>query len=92
MLDLSYPSIIKISTNHLTALLHPTASRLPSLRTLGLRGILTSQSQPVNINGRYISTEKGMDVGESALLETKRTLMDAIRGGGRQRYIDVIWE
>ncbi|ODO10394.1 hypothetical protein I350_00989 [Cryptococcus amylolentus CBS 6273] len=85
VLDLSNPRYA-LSTTILTSLLHPAETQLPSLRTLGMRDLplpLLTASQ----------SEQGVkeDEGE-ALTVGRKGVGNVVRGGGRLRWVDIVWD
>ncbi|OXB39454.1 hypothetical protein LQV05_000693 [Cryptococcus neoformans] len=87
VLDLSHPRFpLPIST--LTTFLHPAETQLPSLRKLGMRGVHSQQM----IGSFGISALPGStDDGRQREKEAKRGIENIIRGGGRTRWIEIIW-
>jgi hypothetical protein len=97
MLDLSLPPL-PVHPPTLRALLHPPSSRLPSLRVLGLRNIQYDQPRTQLLQGDdgdiITSTARRPDREEvaNAQKEWRRGMTDVIRGEGRKRWIEVVWD
>jgi hypothetical protein len=89
MLDLSFPPV-EISPGLLAGMMHPPKSRLPSLRLLGLRGRPTGIAAQSGGDGSC--ADQAESAAESAAVEVRRALTAVVRGQGRQRYVDIIWE
>lgn len=89
MLDLSFPPV-EITPVLLAGMMHPPKSRLPSLRLLGLRGRSTGSAAQSGGDGSC--ADQTGSAGESAALEVRRALAAVVRGQGRQRYVDIVWE
>jgi hypothetical protein len=89
MLDLSFPPV-EITPGLLAGMMHPPKSRLPSLRLLGLRGRSTGSA--AQSGGDVSCADQTGSAGESAAVEVRRALAAVVRGQGRQRYVDIIWE
>lgn len=97
MLDLSEPPI-PTGLPTLNALLHPPSTRLPSLRVLVLRdtvGLTTETTIDPDISGTSNDQRRSLVVPvpiDPSVLEGRRRLTEIIRGGGRQRYVEVLWD
>jgi hypothetical protein len=94
MLDLSHPPT-QLTKDHLKSLLQPAATRLPSLRVLGLRGIVdTSFDTLIQAGEAGLSYKADVAGGSSDRTcfnaDLKRGIIEIIRES-RQRYITVDW-
>jgi hypothetical protein len=90
MLDLSRPPI-DLNREHLRSLLHPPATRVPSLRVLGLRDLKTEGDKMDLADDAGDGEHPGL-TRLASTQETKRSMLEVIRGGGRSRYIEVKWD
>jgi len=73
-----------------------SSGRLPSLRRLGLRGVVPSENsektadhaaRDVTIDPR--ANGKGTTY---VIAQARKGIMESIRRTGKQRYIDIIWD
>ncbi|WVQ70509.1 hypothetical protein IAR50_000028 [Cryptococcus sp. DSM 104548] len=85
VLDLSSPRYaLPIAT--LTALLQPAETQLPSLRTLGMRGLPTSMLTAS-------SSEQGIrEDADAALIAARKGVQNIVKGGGRLRWVEIVWD
>ncbi|WWD20553.1 hypothetical protein CI109_105029 [Kwoniella shandongensis] len=91
MLDISFPRF-ELTFKLLISLLHPASSHLPSLRRLGLRGYLSpvtcevtaDEAGDVKVDGVNGVTSSGTD-------EARKSVVEIVRGGGRMRYVEIVW-
>ncbi|KAK8850373.1 hypothetical protein IAR55_004291 [Kwoniella newhampshirensis] len=92
MLDLSFARF-DLTPKILTSLLHPASTHLPSLRSLGMRGYLKSRGSRTGDDGStdIIEVDRVDSVGGAKRDEARKSVMDIVRGGGRKRYVEVVW-
>ncbi|WWC65405.1 uncharacterized protein I303_108023 [Kwoniella dejecticola CBS 10117] len=93
MLVLSHPRF-DLTMNILEGLLSPGNSKLPSLRTLGLRGLTDSphsdngQTTYREVEKRACEDEKDWQCGVKI---SRQEVIAMIKASGRNKYVEVIW-
>ena len=73
---------LPLGTLQLATLLHPPTTHLPSLRRLGL----------VRISHETSSVHDISDHKQRSIREERKRMSEVIRGEGRQRFVEVIWD